>query len=86
MSKTTHKFSPEVRERAVRLVLDNQGQPDESRRETPRLTLRSAVHAPVHPVVSGLQHRGQTDRNLQRHHAPDREVPRHYPIRVPQRR
>ena len=26
MSKTTNKFSPEVRERAVRLVLDNQGQ------------------------------------------------------------
>jgi hypothetical protein len=25
MSKTTNKFSPEVRERAVRLVLDNQG-------------------------------------------------------------
>ncbi len=24
MSKTTNKFSPEVRERAVRLVLDNQ--------------------------------------------------------------
>jgi hypothetical protein len=27
MSKTTNKLSPEVRERAVRLVLDNQGQP-----------------------------------------------------------
>jgi transposase len=26
MSKTTNKFSPEVRDRAVRLVLDNQGQ------------------------------------------------------------
>jgi transposase len=26
MSKTTNKFSPEVRERAVRMVLDNQGQ------------------------------------------------------------
>lgn len=26
MSKTTNKFSPEVRERAVRLVLDNDGQ------------------------------------------------------------
>ena len=26
MSKTTNKFSPEVHERAVRLVLDNQGQ------------------------------------------------------------
>ena len=26
MSKTTNKFSPEVRERAVRLVFDNQGQ------------------------------------------------------------
>ena len=26
MSKTTNKFSPEVRERAVRLVLDTQGQ------------------------------------------------------------
>ena len=26
MSKTTNKFSLEVRERAVRLVLDNQGQ------------------------------------------------------------
>ena len=26
MSKTTKKFSPEVRERAVRLVLDNEGQ------------------------------------------------------------
>ena len=26
MSKTTTKFSPEVRERAVRLVLDNEGQ------------------------------------------------------------
>ena len=26
MSKTTNKFSPEVRERAVRLVLDNAGQ------------------------------------------------------------
>lgn len=26
MSKTTNKSSPEVRERAVRLVLDNQGQ------------------------------------------------------------
>lgn len=26
MSKTTSKFSPEVRERAVRLVLDNEGQ------------------------------------------------------------
>ena len=25
-SKTTNKFSPEVRERAVRLVLDNEGQ------------------------------------------------------------
>ena len=28
MSKTTNKFSPEVRERAVRLVQDNQGQHD----------------------------------------------------------
>jgi transposase len=28
MSKTTNKFSPEVRERAVRMVLDNQGQHD----------------------------------------------------------
>ncbi|SOE01868.1 Transposase [Caenispirillum bisanense] len=26
MSKTTNKFSPEVRERAVRMVLDHQGQ------------------------------------------------------------
>ena len=26
MSKTTNKFSPEARERAVRLVLDNEGQ------------------------------------------------------------
>jgi len=26
MGKTTNKFSPEVRERAVRLVLDNEGQ------------------------------------------------------------
>ena len=26
MSKTTNKFSPEVRERAVRMVLDNQNQ------------------------------------------------------------
>lgn len=26
MNKTTNKYSPEVRERAVRLVLDNQGQ------------------------------------------------------------
>ena len=26
MSKTTNKFSPEVRERAVRMVLDNAGQ------------------------------------------------------------
>ena len=26
MSKTTYKFSPEVRERAARLVLDNEGQ------------------------------------------------------------
>jgi transposase-like protein len=26
MSKTTNKFSPEVRERAVRMVVDNQGQ------------------------------------------------------------
>ena len=26
MSKTTNKYSPEVRERAVRLVLDNEGQ------------------------------------------------------------
>jgi transposase-like protein len=26
MSKPTNKFSPEVRERAVRLVLDNEGQ------------------------------------------------------------
>ncbi len=26
MSKTTNKFSPEVRERGVRLVLDNEGQ------------------------------------------------------------
>lgn len=28
MSKTTNKSSPEVRERAVRMVLDNQGQHD----------------------------------------------------------
>ncbi len=28
MNKTTNKYSPEVRERAVRLVLDNQGQHD----------------------------------------------------------
>jgi len=26
MSKTTNKFSPEVRDRAVRMVLDNEGQ------------------------------------------------------------
>ena len=26
MTKTTNKFSPEVRERAVRMVLDNEGQ------------------------------------------------------------
>ncbi|MGQ3048479.1 MAG: hypothetical protein ACT6Q8_06195 [Niveispirillum sp.] len=26
MSKATNEFSPEVRERAVRLVLDNEGQ------------------------------------------------------------
>jgi transposase-like protein len=28
MNKTTNKYSPEVRERAVRMVLDNQGQHD----------------------------------------------------------
>ena len=28
MSKTTNKFSPEVRERAVRMVLDHEGQHD----------------------------------------------------------
>ena len=28
MDKTTNKYSPEVRERAVRMVLDNQGQHD----------------------------------------------------------
>jgi transposase-like protein len=28
MSKTTNKYSPEVRERAVRMVFDNQGQHD----------------------------------------------------------
>ena len=28
MSKTTNKYSPEVRERAVRMVLDNEGQHD----------------------------------------------------------
>ena len=28
MTKTTNKYSPEVRERAVRMVLDNQGQHD----------------------------------------------------------
>lgn len=26
MNKTTNKFSPQVRERAVRLVIDNEGQ------------------------------------------------------------
>lgn len=26
MRKTTNKYSPEIRERAVRLVLDNEGQ------------------------------------------------------------
>ena len=26
MNKTTNKYSPEVRERSVRMVLDNQGQ------------------------------------------------------------
>lgn len=28
MNKTTNKYTPEVRERAVRMVLDNQGQHD----------------------------------------------------------
>ena len=28
MNKTTNKYSPEVRERAVRMILDNQGQHD----------------------------------------------------------
>lgn len=28
MNKTTNKYSPEIRERAVRMVLDNQGQHD----------------------------------------------------------
>ncbi len=31
MSKTTNKFSPEVRERAVRLVLDNEALERENR-------------------------------------------------------
>ena len=31
MNKTTNKYSPEVRERAVRMVLDNQGQHDSRR-------------------------------------------------------
>jgi len=35
MSKTTNKFSPEVRERSVRMVLDNLGQ-HESRRSAAR--------------------------------------------------
>ena len=31
MSKTTNKFSPEVRERAIRMVLDHTGEQDETR-------------------------------------------------------
>jgi transposase len=40
MSKTTNKFSPEVRERAVRLVLDHEG-------EHPRAGRRSVDRAKI---------------------------------------
>ena len=41
MNKTTNKYSPEVRERAVRMVLDNPGQHES--RDPPPLKWSSAM-------------------------------------------
>lgn len=48
MSKTTNKFSPEVRERALRLVLDKEGQHESRRRPVGSVSAkarRPAVHS-----------------------------------------
>ena len=52
MSKTTNKFSPEVRERAVRLVLDNEGQPGRAGRRSCRLPRRSAGTGKTHLAIA----------------------------------
>ena len=46
MSKTTNKSSPEVRERSVRLLFDNEGQ------HTSRW---QAVTLPLHPAMTDAQ-------------------------------
>lgn len=43
MSKTTNKYSSEVRERAVRMVLDNAGQREAGGRRSCRFPRRSDV-------------------------------------------
>ena len=45
MSKTTNKFSPEVRQRAVRLVLDHEASIPRAGRRSARSRPRSAARA-----------------------------------------
>jgi len=44
MNKTTNKYSPEVRERAVRMVLDNQGQHEISCRHCSEICPNPPTH------------------------------------------
>ena len=54
MSKTTNKFSPEVRETAVRLVLDNEGQHGALWQAIMSISAKSAVREVIPPESKGL--------------------------------